>query len=69
MAEQEKTVGYCVKCKEKREMNEAQEVAMPGKGGERRAMKESAELAKRGCTRFWERNNPDKIPRFGGFLL
>ena len=31
---------YCVKCKAKREMNEAEEVAMKGKGGtERRAMK------------------------------
>jgi len=25
--------GYCVKCKEKREMNEANEVAMNAKGG------------------------------------
>ena len=31
--------GYCVKCKEKREMDNAKEVAMKGKGGkERRAM-------------------------------
>ena len=31
---------YCVKCKEKREMAEAQEVEMKGKGGKtRRAMK------------------------------
>jgi len=31
---------YCVKCKEKREMDEAQEVEMKGKGGvKRRAMK------------------------------
>jgi hypothetical protein len=31
---------YCVKCKAKREMSEANEVAMKGKGGvERRAMK------------------------------
>ncbi len=30
---------YCVKCKDKREMNEPQEVPMKGKGGvERRAM-------------------------------
>jgi len=30
---------YCVKCKDKREMNEPKEVAMKGKGGvERRAM-------------------------------
>lgn len=34
------TEGYCVKCKAKREMAEAKEVAMKGKGGvERRAMK------------------------------
>lgn len=38
MAE-EPVVGYCVKCKEKREMKDAQEVAMAAKGGERRAMK------------------------------
>ena len=32
--------GYCVKCKAKREMSDANEVAMKGKGGvERRAMK------------------------------
>ena len=31
--------GYCVKCKEKREMSAAKEVAMKGKGGtQRRAM-------------------------------
>lgn len=35
----EKVVGYCVKCRDKREMKDAQEVSMPGKGGERRAMK------------------------------
>lgn len=32
-------MGYCVKCRDKREMKDAQEVSMPGKGGERRAMK------------------------------
>ncbi len=32
-------MGYCVKCKEKREMKDAKEVEMPGKGGVvRRAM-------------------------------
>lgn len=32
--------GYCVKCKSKREMKDAKEVAMKGKGGvQRRAMK------------------------------
>lgn len=32
--------GYCVKCKAKdRVMKDAVEVTMPGKGGERRAMK------------------------------
>lgn len=35
----EPVIGYCVKCKEKREMVDAVEVAMPAKGGERRAMK------------------------------
>ena len=35
----EPVIGYCVKCKEKREMKDAVEVSMPGKGGERRAMK------------------------------
>jgi Zn finger protein HypA/HybF involved in hydrogenase expression len=35
-----KMEAYCVKCKAKREMSEANEVAMKGKGGvERRAMK------------------------------
>lgn len=32
-------IGYCVKCREKREMKDAEEVAMKGKGGDRRAMK------------------------------
>ena len=32
-------VGYCVKCKEKRQMKDPKEVEMPGKGGvTRRAM-------------------------------
>ncbi|GEM_PF-508062 len=31
-------IAYCVKCREKREMKDAKEVSMPGKGGERRAM-------------------------------
>ena len=36
----DKVTGYCVKCKVKdREMLDAVEVSMPGKGGERRAMK------------------------------
>lgn len=36
----DKVTGYCVKCKAKdREMKDAVEVSMPGKGGERRAMK------------------------------
>ena len=35
----EPITGYCVKCKEKREMNDPQEVEMKGKGGvKRRAM-------------------------------
>ena len=29
----EPVIAYCVKCKEKREMNTPQEVEMPGKGG------------------------------------
>ena len=33
-------IGYCVKCKDKRAMNDAQKVAMPAKGGQTRpAMK------------------------------
>ena len=33
------TTGYCVKCKDKREIKDPKEVAMKGKGGkERRAM-------------------------------
>jgi len=35
----EPVIAYCVKCKDKREMQDAQEVSMKGKGGvERRAM-------------------------------
>ena len=29
--------GYCVKCKAKREMNNAKEITMKGKGGTKRA--------------------------------
>lgn len=29
----EAVIGYCVKCKEKREMGDAHEVEMPAKGG------------------------------------
>ena len=47
MAEQ----GYCVKCKAKRDMNEAKEVAMNAKGGgKRRAMK--GKCSKCGTTMF-----------------
>ena len=31
------TEGYCVKCKAKREMKDAKEVSMNGKGGKKRA--------------------------------
>ena len=47
MAEQ----GYCVKCKAKRDMSEAKEVAMNAKGGgKRRAMK--GKCSKCGTTMF-----------------
>lgn len=43
--------GYCVKCKDKREMSAAKEVPMKGKGGtERRAMK--GKCPKCGTTMF-----------------
>ena len=43
--------GYCVKCKSKREMHEAKEVEMKGKGGtKRRAMK--GKCSKCGTTMF-----------------
>ena len=32
----EPTTGYCVKCKDKREIKDAQEVQMPAKGGKTR---------------------------------
>ncbi len=35
----EPTIGYCVKCKEKREMKDTEEVEMGGEGSGRRAMK------------------------------
>ncbi len=38
MAE-EKIVAFCVKCREKREMKDAKEIQMKGKGGPRKAMK------------------------------
>jgi len=43
--------GYCVKCKSKRQMADAKEVAMKGKGGvQRRAMK--GKCSKCGTTMF-----------------
>lgn len=51
MAEQqvEPTIGYCVKCKEKREMKGAQEVEMAGKGDvKRRAMKGNCSVCNTG---------------------
>ena len=43
--------GYCVKCKEKRDIADAQEVEMKGKGGKpRRAMK--GKCPKCGTTMF-----------------
>jgi len=32
----EPSMGYCVKCKDKREIKDAQEVQMPAKGGKTR---------------------------------
>ena len=47
------TTGYCVKCKAKdRVMNEAEEVAMPGKGGDRRAMKGKCSVCGTGMYRI-----------------
>lgn len=48
---EEKVQGYCVKCKDKRDMDEAKEVEMKGKGGKtRRAMK--GKCPKCGTTMF-----------------
>jgi len=33
------STGYCVKCRTKREMKDAKEVKMKGKGGARKALK------------------------------
>lgn len=55
MAEQ----GYCVKCKAKRDMNEAKEVSMKAKGGgTRRAMK--GKCSKCGTTMFKIMGNKKK---------
>ena len=48
----DKVMGYCVKCREKREMKNAQEVSMPGKGGERRAMKGNCAVCGTGMYRI-----------------
>ncbi len=45
----EAVIGYCVKCKEKREMKDAQKVAMPAKGGGTRpAMKGNCSVCSTG---------------------
>ncbi len=45
------TIGYCVKCKDKRKMADVKEVAMKGKGGmSRRAAK--GKCSKCGTTMF-----------------
>ena len=47
----EPTIGYCVKCKDKREMKDAANVEMPKKGGGTRpAMKGACVLC--GCGMF-----------------
>lgn len=47
------TTGYCVKCKAKdREMVDAVEVSMPGKGAERRAMKGKCSVCGTGMYRI-----------------
>lgn len=43
MDEQTTQQAYCVKCRKKRGMKNLQEVTMPGKGGERRAVTGSCE--------------------------
>lgn len=48
----DKVMGYCVKCRDKRPMKDAQEVSMPGKGGERRAMKGVCEVCGTGMYRI-----------------
>jgi len=48
----EPVMGYCVKCREKRPMKDAKEVSMPGKGGERRAMKGVCEVCGTGMYRI-----------------
>jgi len=39
MADTDKVIAYCVKCRKKQEMKDAKEVQMKGKGGPRRALK------------------------------
>ena len=49
----EPVVGYCVKCKAKKEMKEAKEVEMKGKGGvARRAMKGTCPVCGTGMYRI-----------------
>ena len=48
----EKVIAYCVKCREKREMKDAKEVEMKGKGGPRRAMKGTCTVCGTGMFRI-----------------
>jgi hypothetical protein len=39
VADTDKVIAYCVKCRKKQEMKDAKEVKIKGKGGDRRALK------------------------------
>jgi len=54
MAEEKPVVymAYCVKCREKREMQDPKEIKMKGKGGPRRAMKGTCPVCGTGMFRI-----------------
>ena len=57
--EVEAVTGYCVKCKEKREMVDAEQVEMPAKGGGTRpAMKGTCSVCGTGMFRILPKQKP-----------
>jgi len=61
MAEME---AYCVKCRAKRLMKDGKEITIPGKGGERRAIRVFARHAAQKCLESLGRREISEIFRF-----
>lgn len=53
----DQVIGYCVKCREKREMKDTERVTMKGKAGERAAMKGTCSVCDTGMYKILGKND------------